>query len=257
MTASIPIRFISLNLYFMLVPLTQQTLQAIASSNFRLVSVLEKYGLDYCCGGKQTLEDACRQQQLDSSIIVAELEEVDAIHAGHPFNHMSADTLIEYLLMNHHFYIRQEIPALRQQLKKLIGRHSAQHLFLPALLEALDELEATLIPHLETEETQIFPAIRDLEKQVASFVPIHDSFEWLFGPLLSLEKEHDEAGQQMHRIRSLSHQYTAPDKSCLSFRFCFEALQIFENKLHEHLHLENNILFPMAERLLLSRLEEG
>lgn len=241
----------------MLIPLTQQTLQAIASSNFRLVSVLEKHGLDYCCGGKQTLEDACRQQQLDSQIIVAELEEIDALNTGHPFNHMSADTLIEYLLMNHHFYIRQEIPALRQQLKKLIDHHGAQHLFLPALLEALDELEEALIPHLETEENQIFPAIRDLEKQVTSLIPIQDSFEWLFGPLLALEKEHDEAGQQMHRIRNLSHQYTVPEKSCLSFRFCFEALQTFENKLHEHVHLENNILFPMAERLLLSRLEDG
>jgi regulator of cell morphogenesis and NO signaling len=213
---------------------TQTTVAEIAAGSLAAVRVFERFGIDYCCGGKRPLEDACRSKGLESSAVRAELDAAmkDSDADTRDWNGAPITELIAHIVNTHHGYLRRELPALSARVEKVhrvyTGRNQPQGLTgLPEIFEALrSELES----HLEKEETVLFPAIERCSTDLIG----------------SLEAEHESAGVALAQIRAITRDYTVPEYACVTYRAMLAGLKELEQDLHLHIHLENNILFPRA-----------
>lgn len=223
-------------------------LKDIILENPSAAAVLEKNKLDYCCKGNRTLKEACATQHLDATEIAQQLQQTISAANYKPaadFKQMTAAELINYILEEHHEYIKKVTPMLMTHVKKIAAVHGNRH---PELLDISLKtmvLLGDLFDHLNKEEQILFPYILSLEKKQYAqpqFVSVKD-------PIKIMMNEHDEAGELMAEINKLSNQYTPPADACTTYKLTFSELEEFERKLHEHVHLENYLLFPMAEKL--------
>ena len=230
---------------------TEQTLASIVSNNHQAVPVLEKYQLDFCCKGKRSLAEACAEKGLDTGAIVQELEQRTATKQNSmPFTSMSAEQLISHILIHHHFYVKQSMPTIIGHLEKVAGKHFDRFPYMIGVLNLFREVEAEMTLHMHKEEAILFPRIKEMEALLlkdrnAKFPKGH-----INGPIIVMEMEHEQAGDALSRIRELTNDYTAPADACTTFRVSLAELKEFEEDLHKHVHLENNILFPLAKRML-------
>jgi regulator of cell morphogenesis and NO signaling len=207
--------------------------------------VFERHGIDYCCGGRQPIADACRERGVDPATVLRELEaeaaRPDAVPTDWREERVSA--LLDHILDRHHAYLRRELPRVRDLLAKVEKAHGANHpeLF-PELSRHYGRLHADLDMHLMKEEEVLFPAIRAMESGGGGgFHCGHVS-----APIQVMEYEHDEAGRILARLRELTGGYVPPPDACPTFRACYEGLAALEADLHMHIHLENNVLHPRA-----------
>ncbi|ULQ57978.1 iron-sulfur cluster repair di-iron protein [Flavihumibacter rivuli] len=212
--------------------------------------VLEKYGLDYCCNGKRSLADACRQKGIAAADVSEELQEAIELPGGEQvdFDTWSAEKLITYVLLKHHFYVKQEIPSISFHLSKVADKHGDKFPYMLEVQQLWRQLAEELLSHLKKEEDILFPAIIALEKGVGvdqGRAGLRD----VRNPMVQLEHEHDQAGVLMARIRELTNQYTPHPLACTTHRLTLQELAAFELDLHQHIHLENNIIFPKALEL--------
>ena len=234
--------------------ITKQTLASIVSEHLQTVPVLEKYHLDFCCKGKRTLAEACTQKGLSIEAVMKELEEAtdETNNRNMPFNEMNAEQLIGHILIHHHYYVKQSMPTIVAHLTKVVAKHAEKFPFLIDALNLFNQLKNEMILHMHKEETVLFPRI----KEVASFYHFKQKknigSNYINGPVAVLESEHDEAGEIMYTIRQLTNNYTAPEGACTTFIVTLAELKEFEEDLHRHVHLENNILFPLAEKMILT-----
>ncbi len=211
--------------------------------------VFEQHGIDYCCGGNRPLEEACWRGRVDAQAVLAELTEVASKHSSQPREDFSARSLTEMcdsIVDTHHEYLKRELPRLAQLVDKVTSVHGDQHDWLTTLKEAYSRLRDELTPHMVKEEQVLFPAIRMIERsgKVPSF-----PFGSVDNPIRMMEHEHDEAGQALREIRSASSDFTLPEGGCNTFRAMLDGLRELESDLHQHIHKENNILFPRASRM--------
>jgi regulator of cell morphogenesis and NO signaling len=214
--------------------------------------VLEKFGIDYCCGGKRTLLQACRDLRLDYGAVVQELEneQVASTDAQRNWASASLTDLCGNIEQTHHRYLKQELPRLEFLTTKVATRHGAQR---PALVEVqrvFAELKAEMDLHMMKEERVLFPLCRQLD--TAETLPAMHCGS-VGNPIEVMIREHEHAGDALAQIRALTDGYTLPRDACNTYRALFDSLQHLERDLHEHVHKENNILFPKAirqERLL-------
>lgn len=230
-----------------------ETLGQIAAKDLRKAEVFKKYGLDFCCGGKKTVKEACAEKGLDVTIVEQELQQADKLPQGRPvpYNDWRLDFLADYIVNTHHSYVKKTIPDLRQYASKVAGVHGDRHLELFPISQLTDEVCQEMSSHMIKEETILFPYIKQLmaSKGNGNGDPVYGNFTNIEGPINMMEMEHEVVGKNLEKIRELSNNYSLPEDACASYSYLFKTLDEFENDLHLHVHLENNILFPKALEL--------
>lgn len=211
--------------------------------------VFEKTKIDYCCGGDQLLGDACAKAGVDVQVLEQMLESaaVPASATGVDFQNVTLVKLITYILDKHHVYTKDEMERLESLSAKVVGAHGANHPELLTIRDLLNQLFAELRPHMFKEEQILFPFVVELERSAlqnrpAPFAP----FGTVNNPIRMMMIEHDNAGEILRELRKLSGDYKPPADGCMSYQTFYGALETFEQDLHQHIHLENNILFPKA-----------
>lgn len=208
--------------------------------------ILERWGIDYCCGGKLALADACQRAGLDAAAVLAELTACEGALAAHPARAWAAaplHELVTHVLDVHHVFLRRELPRLVALARKVAAAHAARHAELLELQSLVGNMADELEIHMQKEERILFPMIRELE---AATGPRAFHCGSIGNPIRVMELEHDDAGRGLSRMRELTAGFVAPADACGSYRALLEGLIALEADLHEHIHEENNLLFPRA-----------
>lgn len=235
--------------------LMTKSLAQIVTANHKTASVFEKYNLDFCCNGKRTLEQACREKEIDTQAVLADLGSLDETNGGSyqytvDFNQFALRQLCEYIVNTHHSYVKKELPAITAYLFKVTEKHGARHPELVKIKELFARVSDEMLQHMQKEELVLFPRITDIEKKIAAQQDLTMNSSYLFSPIVMMEDEHDHAGSLLSEIRQLTGNYQPPADACTTFRLMYASLHAFEMDLHQHVHLENNILFPKALKML-------
>jgi regulator of cell morphogenesis and NO signaling len=226
------------------------SLAQIVNSNHQAASVFEKYHLDFCCKGKRSLEQACTEQQLPISQVTADLENIftkDINGTAIEFEKMNLTQLADYIVQTHHAYVKNEMPLIHAYLQKVSSKHGERHPELYKIFQIFSAVKEEMEGHMKKEELVLFPRIKELEKFANNEnANLQLNLGYLQSPIQVMEQEHDHAGALLNDIRILSQDYTSPQDACTTYRLSFASLKAFEMDLHQHVHLENNILFPKA-----------
>lgn len=238
--------------------LSNKTLAQIVMEDHRNAFVFEKYHLDFCCKGKRSLEQACAEQHINATDVINELSHTVSTGTGtcaleFPFDKMSLTQLADYIVTTHHAYVKKEAKQILAWLEKVAFKHAGRYPELKRILALFTSEKEEMDLHMEKEELILFPRIKELErisKEANGKMTIN--INYLLSPIAILEKEHDYAGSLLEEIRNLSNDYVPPEEACTTNRLAFAALRSFEADLHQHVHLENNILFPKAITMLRS-----
>jgi regulator of cell morphogenesis and NO signaling len=228
---------------------TTQTVREIALQQPTAIRVFEQFGIDYCCGGRKPLAEACAAAMLEIDAVIAALEaaETKPETKVESWADRSLESLISHIESTHHVYVKRELPRLAQLAQKVVGRHGSTKQEVPLIAAALEQLSLDLIQHLEKEEIILFPYVVGLEQSVSKgTAKPHGCFGTVASPIAMMTQEHDIAGSLLAEIRSLSGNFTTPQDACPTFHAFYDGLREFEQDLHQHIHLENNILFPRA-----------
>ena len=232
---------------------TAKTVAEIALETPRAAGIFEEFGIDYCCGGERSLQEACNEARVVLAEVEAALQEVrDARHTAdtRDWRQESLAHLVEHVVNFHHQYVRRALPRIEQLLAKVLTAHGQKHHDLAKVQRHFHVLAEEMVRHMLKEEQILFPYIIRMEDAVTDGRAIPTPmFGTVKNPVRMMRAEHDSAGSELKEIRKLSKDYEAPKDGCNSFRALYSALEEFERDLHQHIHLENNILFPRAEAL--------
>ena len=216
--------------------------------------VLEKLKIDYCCGGDRPLSAACASAGVEMENVMKLIEQASQTLAQGDgeldLKRASLSELIVYILDKHHVYTKDEMARLEPLAEKVLTAHGQNHFELSAIRDLLRELFIDLREHMFKEEQILFPFVIQLEKsQTSNRRPPFAPFGTVNNPIRMMLMEHDAAGDLLRKLRTLSADYQAPADACVSYRTFYEALEAFEQDLHQHIHLENNLLFPRAVQM--------
>ncbi|MBI2271210.1 MAG: iron-sulfur cluster repair di-iron protein [Bacteroidetes bacterium] len=227
----------------------EATIGDIVSKDFRKAEVFKKFGLDFCCGGKKTLAKACREKGIDVVQVEKELKAVEEKTASpsQDFNTWDLGFLADYIVNTHHKYVLQAMPVIFEYTQKVAKVHGERHPeaieIANLFLKVVDELNR----HMMKEENVLFPYIKILTSTKKDLKNLEPSpFGTIENPVRMMEMEHEQVGDLVESINKLSNGYTPPTDACTTFRLSYAKLKEFEDDLHQHIHLENNILFPKA-----------
>jgi regulator of cell morphogenesis and NO signaling len=234
----------------------ERTVRELALEKPGAARVFEKLGIDYCCGGKQTLEQACRSAGIPVDNVLNALEEAhpseSVVTKDGDWQTAPLTDLMSHIKNTHHKYTREEIARLSPLFDKVCSVHGERHPELIALRETFRGLAQELTTHMMKEEMILFPYMERMEESVIQKEPIlPPPFGTVRNPVSMMEHEHDSAGNALRALRASSNGYLAPSDACVSFQTLYKTLAEFEADLHQHIHLENNILFPRAIALEL------
>jgi regulator of cell morphogenesis and NO signaling len=211
--------------------------------------VFEALRIDYCCGGGKSLDQACREEEVDPQDILGQLQEAveaDDVEPVQNWAIASLSELCDHIEQTHHAYLRTELPRLTGQIEKVINAHGSNQPELEKLGQTFAELRAELEPHMFKEEKILFPAIRQLER---SETQVTFPFGTVANPIRMMEHEHDNAANALATIRRVTDDYRVPGEACNTYRAMLDGLSHLERDLHRHIHKENSILFPRAQKL--------
>jgi regulator of cell morphogenesis and NO signaling len=231
---------------------TSTPLGDIVAADYRAAGVFDRFGLDFCCGGKRTFGEACAAARLDPGAVSDDLVNLAATPGadGTPDASWPVEELAHYIVRRHHGYVRQQVPVIAGHLEKLVAVHGERHPELRQIAVHFAELSGELQSHMLKEEQVLFPYIRQLAASTEYGVdPPVGIFGSVNNPIRMMEAEHRYAGDELGVIRGLSSNYSAPADGCTTYRVCYEELAAFDADLRQHIHLENNILFPHAVML--------
>lgn len=230
---------------------TNTTVREIATELPQSTRLFEKLKIDYCCGGNRPLTEACASAGIDVDQVKQMLAEVAKSNTNGEqalaFQNLSPTALITYIVDTHHAFTKSEMARLRLLADKVLAVHGGNHPELVHLNELFTRLCAELTPHMFKEEQVLFPYITALteaanQNGAVPFAP----FGTVNNPIRRMMSDHDIAGEILRELRSLTSDYNVPADACISFRTLYQALEDLEKDLHQHIHLENNILFPKA-----------
>ena len=223
----------------------------IVAEDFRTAAIFKKYGIDFCCKGGRTIEEACSPKSLDKDQIYSDIENLPKTDGNSiDFNSWPLDLLADYVEKTHHRYVEEKTPVLQQFLDKLCKVHGGAHPELFEIKELFDASAQDLGAHLKKEELMLFPFIKNMVKAKidGSAIP-QPPFGTVENPVNMMKHEHTVEGERLRQIAELTNEYTPPADACNTYKVTFAMLQDFENDLHKHIHLENNILFPKSIEL--------
>lgn len=228
--------------------LASRTLAQIVTANHRTAAVFEKYHLDFCCKGKRSLQQACSEQNISVEELLNELEGAASTYqAAFPFDKLTLSQLVDHIVSTHHAYVKTESVQLLAYAEKVAAKHGQRHPELLKIFQLVTAIKEEMALHMQKEELVLFPRIKELENfSQHEHGDIKLSFTYLQAPITMMEQEHDHAGTLLADIRQASSNFTPPSDACTTYKLLFASLQAFEMDLHQHVHLENNILFPKA-----------
>ena len=230
---------------------TKKTLSEITIENYKYAEVFEKYGLDFCCNGNVNYSEACESKGIDETKLSVELKEARVLKDDNEkYENWKLDFLVDYIVNNHHRYIAKMIPKITEHLNKITAKHSDKHPELKDINESFSIVYKDLQHHMIKEEKILFPYIKQMvlvyDGKAKNEAPYFGTVE---NPIRMMEDEHKNAGDLIKKIRELSNNYTVPSDGCTTFNLAMNELKDFEEDLHKHIHLENNILFPKSVAL--------
>lgn len=230
----------------------EKTVGELVAEDFRKAEVFKKFKIDFCCGGKKTLAQVCKEKKLDLLQLEKELKEVNPQNhiASQNYNTWSLDFLVDYILNTHHNYVKSAIPLLLEFTHKVARVHGEQHPEVITLAEKFNLVADDLQSHLLKEETVLFPYIKELVQVQKNHSAVNEGgFGTVKNPIRMMEHEHETVGKLLGEMRELTNNYTPPASACTTYKVMFLKLNEFEEDLHQHIHLENNILFPKSIQL--------
>lgn len=233
--------------------INQLPIAQIVTQNPETSRVFEKFNIDFCCGGKRTLADVLssdndKLEQVSTSIF--EMLSYKRDNGLVPFDTLSLAELISYIEQKHHTYVKESIPVIMGNLKKVVEKHGDKHRNLFQIFDLFSELTEELLEHMKKEEFILFPQILETEQAYQSGNPANESFQIQL-PVIRMETEHETVRILLEEIRFLTTNYSPPVYACTTFKLSYKEMQDFEFDLHKHIHLENNILFPKAVSMSL------
>ncbi|MBP7848906.1 MAG: iron-sulfur cluster repair di-iron protein [Lentimicrobiaceae bacterium] len=224
----------------------------VVSQNFQAADVFSRHGIDFCCGGHISLEQAARKSGTDVSALIVELNDVmkEPDRESDLFRRLAPDELCRYIVDVHHTYVRTNIMTNSDYLSRIVMAHGDRHPELETVQRLFQVCAVALTTHMQKEEVVLFPFISRLVKARHLNEKIPEmSLQHIENPMSVMEAEHDEEGRRFREISRLTQGYSTPSDACNTYRVAMQKLQDFEQDLHRHIHLENNILFPAARLL--------
>jgi len=223
---------------------------AVVSKNYRTARIFSAYGIDFCCKGGISVAEACKVNQADTQKVLAELELIinneEVADPDVALHQLSNAALIELITTRHHAYVRETAPVLEGYLLKIAHVHGERHPELLPLYQEFRLMHQALLSHMEKEEQILFPRLVEWEKALQR---LPSQAEVLLAPIGMMEDEHSIEGVRLRKMRQLTNDYTPPADACQTYRVAFRMLAEFEEDLHRHIHLENNILFTRHKAL--------
>jgi len=229
-----------------------QTVGEIAAGSEAAIRILEGYGIDYCCAGNRSFEEACREKGLSSASVANEITfaATSAPAQSRNWNAAPLRELIHHIVSAHHEFLKLELPRIGQRVRKVAEVHGEKDPALHQLQMVYEEMWQELDLHMHKEEMMLFPAIERYEAAAESGRPLPPApFGSIANPVGVMEAEHDGAGLALRRMRELTGGYLAPPYACSTYNAMLDGLRALESDLHTHIHLENNVLFPRATSL--------
>ena len=229
-----------------------QIIGELVANDYRTASVFKKYGIDFCCQGNRTINDACEAKKIDEKLVVDDLNNLlnSKADGGIDFQSWPLDLLADYIEKKHHRYVEEKSMEIKPYLDKICRVHGERH---PELLEIKEHFNATageLAMHMKKEELILFPFIKKMVKAKQENTKLDKpNFGTVENPIQMMMDEHTTEGDRFRKIEEISNNYTPPEDACNTYRVTFALLNEFEQDLHMHIHLENNILFPRAIEL--------
>lgn len=229
----------------------EQIIGELVAQDYRTASVFKKYGIDFCCQGNTTINNACEKKKIDTGMVLKDLDEV-FLEKGSTIDYQTwpLDLLIDYIVKKHHRYVEEKSIEIQPYLNKICEVHGERH---PELFEIKDLFNASvgvLAQHMKKEELQLFPYIQKMVQAKQKGINIDmTSYDRIGNQIKMMEEEHTLEGDRFRKIEELSRNYTPPEDACNTYRVAIALLKEFEDDLHLHIHLENNILFPKSIEL--------
>ncbi len=229
----------------------EKTIGQMVAEDFRAAAVFRKYKIDFCCKGNRTIEEACDNKKVTPEEIYEDLDALNQVKAGDiDFNSWPLDLLADYVEKTHHRYVEENSTVLLQYLNKLCKVHGDRHPELFEINKLFTESAQELAAHMKKEELILFPFIKRMvaAKQNGEELP-KPHFGTVENPVAMMKHEHTTEGERFQKIAELTNNYQFPEDACGTYQVTFRMLEDFEQDLHKHIHLENNILFPKAIEL--------
>lgn len=230
----------------------QSIIGKIVAENYKAAAIFKKYNIDFCCSGNRTIHDACSKKQLDENKLIDELSEVINEKAAGDIDVKAfpPDLLADYIEKTHHRYVENKIPEITPFLQKVVSVHGVNHPELTEVEQLFFDSSRDLSAHLKKEEIMLFPYIRLLMKaRLSNGKKPQTALGSAATYINQMEQEHTAEGERFRRISELTDNYTPPEDACNTYRVTLSLLKEFEEDLHRHIHLENNILFPKSIEL--------
>lgn len=230
----------------------KDTVGEIVAKDYRTAKVFDKYGIDYCCGGKVALSDICSERGIDPAEFSREIEEArkTPLDRSQNYSAWTNSFLADYIINTHHTYLKENLDQIASYTRKIAEVHGEKHPEVKEIAAIFSRIVTDMYAHLREEEEVCFPAIRRVEAaKTLGNPPAVEDIAIITRTLERFETEHDEVGEAAHRIHELSQNYSLPDDACNTFMITYQKLKEFEEDLHKHVHLENNVLFPKVSVL--------
>lgn len=224
----------------------------LVATDYRIADVFSKFNIDYCCQGHRTIEAACAENQLNTGLVIGELQNRanESLDSETKYDEWPVDLLADYVVQKHHKYVENSIPVLKQNLLKLCDVHGKNHPELFKVTEAFNALADDLVVHMKKEELMLFPFIKKLKisKENDESMPsaVFNSVE---NPIQMMQHDHSFEGDLIQSLKQLTNDYSTPSDACTTYKVTYAKLKEFQNDMFLHIHLENNIMFPKALEL--------
>lgn len=227
---------------------TETIIGELVADDYRTASVFKRHGIDFCCNGNKTIADACTRKEIESGRLLQELEEAtrQADTQAVDYKSWPLDLLADYIEKKHHRYVDARLTEISPFLEKIVRVHGDRHPELAEVEQLFKESAGELTVHMKKEEFMLFPYIRKMVHAGKEGITVQAPFGTVQNPIQAMMHDHDGEGERFRKIAELTDNYTPPADACNTYRVTLSLLREFEEDLHLHIHLENNILFPGA-----------
>lgn len=226
-----------------------ETVGQIAAKDIRYKDVFQRYGIDFCCGGRRSVDEACAAQGINPAEVHNALKEAEQkpAQASQDFNKWELDFLVDYIINVHHRYVKDNVEIIYGLAHKVANRHGDKNPELKGLAEGCNDFLQDLMNHMAKEEQILFPAIKEVvARKKDTTYSGRTQTGFISQPIMMMMREHDISGEDLAYFRKITNDYTLPAGACNSYTYLYEKMKEFEADLQQHIHLENNILFPKA-----------
>ena len=226
----------------------EKTVAEYVTENIKTAHVFKKYGIDFCCGGNISIEKACTKKNVNQEVLEKELAEVDTVKdLIEDYDKWELDFLMIYIENVHHNYVKESLPIISQYANKVAKVHGHHYAHIVKVNQLFHEVANELLAHMEKEEQVLFPFIKQMvEAKKVGNKDVSAPFGTVNNPIRMMEHEHESAGDIFKEISKLTNNYAPHAEACNTFKALYAKLEEFEKDLHQHIHLENNILHPKA-----------